>query len=57
MQDSLGTTQYGYDGANRLTSMTDAHGFVTGYSYDEAGNLITLTYPGNKRPCPTLTMP
>lgn len=48
MNDSLGTTSYDYDGANRLTSVTDPHGFVIGYSYDEAGNLTTLTYPGNK---------
>lgn len=48
MQDSLGTTIYTYDAANRLISIRDPHGFVVSYQYDEAGNLILLTYPGNK---------
>jgi RHS repeat-associated protein len=46
MTDTLGTTQYDYDAANRLTDVTDPHGFAVGYGYDEAGNLTTLTYPG-----------
>jgi YD repeat-containing protein len=45
MQDSLGVSSYGYDQANRITTVTDANGFVVGYSYDEMGNLTTLTYP------------
>lgn len=48
MQDSIGATQYTYDAANRLISMTDPHGFTVGYQYDQAGNLTQLTYPGNK---------
>lgn len=49
MHDSLGTTTYTYDAANRLTSVTDPHGFSVSYEYDEAGNLTELTYPGNKK--------
>jgi RHS repeat-associated protein len=45
MQDSLGINSYGYDQASRITTVTDANGFVVGYSYDEMGNLTTLTYP------------
>lgn len=48
MQDELGATSYIYDAANRLTSVTDPHGFVVSYAYDEAGNLTEITYPGDK---------
>lgn len=49
MQDSIGTTIYGYNAAGRLESTTNPHGFTIGYSYDAAGNLTELTYPGNKK--------
>lgn len=49
MHDTLGTTTYDYDAANRLTSSTDPHGLAVSYAYDEAGNLTELTYPGNKK--------
>jgi RHS repeat-associated protein len=49
MHDSLGTTTYAYDEANRLISFTDPHGFIISYDYDKAGNLIELTYPGDKK--------
>ena len=48
MQDSIGTTRYTFDSANRLTSVTDPYGFVVSYTYDEAGNATSLTYPGSK---------
>ena len=36
-QDSV-ITKFGYDGAGRLTSVTDALSQITRYQYDEAGN-------------------
>ena len=48
MQDSVGSTSYGYDFAHRLTSQTDANGFAIGYGYDAAGNVTSITYPGSK---------
>jgi RHS repeat-associated protein len=48
MIDSMGGTSYGYDGYNRLNSVTDAQGATVGYTYDAAGNLTQLTYPGGK---------
>ncbi len=48
MTDTLGTTTYGYDGANRVTSYTNALGLNILYEYDAAGNVTKLTYPGNK---------
>ncbi len=49
MSDSLGTSSYGYDDANRLTSQTDPHTFAVIYHYDQAGNLDLLTYPGTNK--------
>ena len=50
MVDSIGTTQYFYDTAYRLTSMTNPYGFAVSYDkYDAAGNLEEMTYPGNKK--------
>ena len=37
------TTQYAYDAAGRLLSVTDAEGQLTRYAYDEVGNRISLT--------------
>jgi RHS repeat-associated protein len=37
-----------YDALNRLTKFTDAAGNVIEYTYDGAGHLKTLKYPGNK---------
>ncbi|MFG2149532.1 LamG-like jellyroll fold domain-containing protein [Streptomyces sp. NPDC048696] len=39
------TTSYTYDKRGLPTSMTDANGNTTGYSYDEAGNLAVTTAP------------
>ena len=53
-----GRTSYGYDEQNRIISMTDARGNVTGYTYDgacitsmtdAAGNLWSYTYDGMNR--------
>ena len=32
---------------NRLTSLRDARGNTTQYSYDNQGNLLDITYPDN----------
>ncbi len=45
MSDSLGESSFTYDGAGRVTSYTDPHGFTLGYTYDLAGNLTEITYP------------
>jgi RHS repeat-associated protein len=55
MQDSVGTTGYGYDAVGRITSYTFTYtynpaSFTVAYSqYDANGNLTELTYPGNKK--------
>jgi len=49
MADSLGTTTYNYDDANRKLTVTDPNGFVVFYQYDEAGRQKEITYPGNKK--------
>ena len=38
-------TQYGYDVADRLTSVTDPNGNATTYGYDDLGNLLAQTSP------------
>ena len=45
MADSTGTTAFAYDAVNRLVARTDARGFTAAYTYDEAGNPATLSYP------------
>jgi RHS repeat-associated protein len=37
-----------FDNLNRVTSCTDTQGNTLGYTYDNEGNLATITYPGNK---------
>jgi RHS repeat-associated protein len=44
---SDGTITRTYDELNRVTSYTDTLGNQIKYGYDKAGNLTTLTYPGN----------
>ena len=46
--DSTGTITREYDSLNRLVSYTDAGGNTLHYSYDQVGNLISLTYPDGK---------
>ena len=46
--DRNGTTTLEYNDINRLTSATDIYGKTISYAYDYAGNLTSLTYPGNK---------
>ena len=36
---------YGYDNANRLTSVTDWNSNSTTYSYDDAGRMTSTTLP------------
>lgn len=44
--DSTGTTLYGYDGMDRVTSVTNPQGQTVTYAYDGVGNVVTLGYPG-----------
>jgi YD repeat-containing protein len=46
MVDSVGTTSYQYDEANRLKQFTDPFGNIVSYTFDKAGNRKTMTYPG-----------
>jgi len=45
MNDTIGTSSFGYDADGRITSFTDADGFTLSYLYDAAGNLTQITYP------------
>ena len=45
MNDSIGTSSFGYDADGRITGFTDADGFTLSYLYDAAGNLTQITYP------------
>ncbi|QHT59374.1 PKD domain-containing protein [Paenibacillus lycopersici] len=47
-QDALGTISWEYDAMNQVTRYEDAYGNTIQYSYDDAGNLKTLTYPDGK---------
>jgi YD repeat-containing protein len=49
--DSTGTMTYAYEVHGRLTSETRVIGgitYVTSYSYDSAGRLASVTYPGGR---------
>uniref|UniRef100_UPI003F496B89 RHS repeat-associated core domain-containing protein n=1 Tax=Amycolatopsis sp. CA-293810 TaxID=3239926 RepID=UPI003F496B89 len=46
VEDPSGRTLYGYDAADRLTSLTDQAGKVTGYGYDNGGNRTSASLPG-----------
>ncbi|WET79006.1 RHS repeat-associated core domain-containing protein [Amycolatopsis sp. QT-25] len=46
VEDPSGRTLYGYDAADRLTSLTDQAGKVTTYGYDTAGNRTSASLPG-----------
>ena len=48
MIDSVGTTSYLYDEANRLKHFTDPFGNLVAYTYDKAGNRKTIGYPGSR---------
>jgi RHS repeat-associated protein len=48
MTDESGSFNYSYDAFGRLVSQTrvvDSVSFTTGYTYDNAGNLRSITYP------------
>ncbi len=46
---------YGYDNANRRTSLTLANGVITSYGYDNANQLTSLTYSKGGSTLGTLT--
>jgi RHS repeat-associated protein len=46
--DPKGTITRTFDVLNRVSTYTDVHGDTISYTYDKAGNLSKLTYPGNK---------
>ena len=46
--NSWGTASFSYDAMNRIVSGTDAHGQNISTSYDGAGNLTQMVYPGGK---------
>ena len=48
MEDAHGVTDYAYDSAGRITSVTTADGDMISYSYDVFGNISSLTYPDGK---------
>lgn len=45
MVDGSGTTSYGYDSLDRLTSKRDGAGHVVGYRYDLGSNVEQVDYP------------
>jgi len=49
MVDTLGTSTYGYDALNRLTSYTNPFGKTVGSEYDAAGNRTAVLYPNGKQ--------
>jgi RHS repeat-associated protein len=46
VEDATGTTSLAYDEDGRLVSETDGSGDSLAYSYDAAGRLTTIAYPG-----------
>jgi RHS repeat-associated protein len=42
------TNAWTYDAYNRVSTYTDANGYLMQYRYDANGNLTNLVYPGNK---------
>lgn len=44
--DATGASTWTYDSLGRLTSTTDGAGTTTAATYDLAGNVLTVTYPG-----------
>jgi YD repeat-containing protein len=46
--DGTGTTTYGYDSLERLSSTTNGAGAITGDAYNLDNQLTTLTYPNTR---------
>jgi len=46
--DSVGTLRFDYYPSGRLRQFTNTFNQTIGYSYDQNGNLLTLTYPDGK---------
>ena len=49
MVDGWGTTNFDYDGMNRLTQVTDPQSRVVSYGYDLGGRRTQFTMPGNRQ--------
>lgn len=49
MTDGTGTTSYGYDSLNRLTSVQNGAGQTVRYGYDLDNNLTSVTYPNGQQ--------
>ena len=49
MTDGLGTTQWTYDGLDRIMSIFDPNNQTIGYQYDAGGNRKKLIYPDLKQ--------
>ena len=49
MTDGTGNTTYAYDADGRLSSSTDGAGATVSYTYDGAGNILTITYPDTRQ--------
>ena len=51
MADASGTTSYEYSPKGQVTKETkliDSHGYISQYTYDQNGNVKTVTYPSGK---------
>ncbi|MFC1429610.1 RHS repeat-associated core domain-containing protein [Streptacidiphilus sp. N1-3] len=46
MTDGTGTTSYTYDAFGELTQKITGAGAVVAYGFDNGGNLVSMTYPG-----------
>ncbi|MFL6144770.1 MAG: RHS repeat-associated core domain-containing protein [Labedaea sp.] len=47
LSDAGGVSTYGYDAANRLTSLTDPFGQTVTFAYDDADHRTVTTFPGS----------
>lgn len=47
LTDGTGTSTYSYDALGRLISQSDGSGATTTYTYDNQGNLTSISYPNS----------
>ena len=48
MTDGSGTTTYSYDADGHLSASTNGAGATVSYTYDRAGNILTIAYPDGR---------